>query len=206
MYEKCKFITIIDTFKSTHTLKLLFGSNLTNARIEDWRYIYQKICAKLGMKPGKIPHTYVDTYDYSLKGKYVVIVRGMVSDVWREKKDPGDEIYKHMVVRLQSKGYKLVFIGTDADYSRNINRMERWVENKVVVLNDIKKSLGLLYNADFIISNDTGMYHAAGALNKRIFVMWKDTLFKKNKSPGKNCIYSMKGNWKKDFEQWIKDK
>ena len=54
----------------------------------------------------------------------------------------------------------------------------------------------------YIISNDTGMYHVAGAFNKPIFVMWKDSPFEKNISPGEACFFSRKGKWLEDFKRW----
>ena len=81
--------------------------------------------------------------------------------------------------------------------------MKNWVTTPIIILNDIRKSLGALYHSDLIISNDTGMYHAAGALNKKIFVLWKDTNFNKNKSPGKKCIFSQNKAWWEDYRKMI---
>jgi len=209
MFHKCDFIKIVNQ-EEVKGLPCLFDSSLINQSIEDWKYIYQKII-EAGIKlDAEIPHTYVDCYEGSDKYKnmkYAVIVRGIKyshkSD-WVGVKDPGDEIYKYIMQDLEKRGFELVFIGADLDYERDFKRMGEWVKNVHVELNDMKKSLGVLNSSSVIIANDTGMYHAAGALNKEVFVMWKDTPFLKNKSSGANCMFSMKGNWKSDYDEWIK--
>ena len=70
-----------------------------------------------------------------------------------------------------------------------------------MIKDDIIGSLAALNDADFVISNDTGMYHAAGALDKRQFVMWKDTNKIKNSTPSKKAYIS--NDWIKDFKKWI---
>jgi len=208
MFYKCNFIKIISQ-EEVKGLPRLFDSSLINLSIEDWKYIYQKVVESGIQLDAAIPHTYVDRYDIPDKYKnmkYAVIVRGIKyspeSD-WIGMKDPGDEIYKYIMQDLVKRGFELVFIGTDLDYERDLKRMREWVKNVHIELNDMTKSLGVLEGSSVIIANDTGMYHAAGALNKEVFVMWKDTPFLKNKSPGVNCSFSMKGNWKTDYDKWI---
>jgi hypothetical protein len=59
-------------------------------------------------------------------------------------------------------------------------------------------------HAKYFISNDTGLMHVASALQKKCFILWKDTPFVKNKPPGPQCFFSMKNNWYNDFNKWIK--
>ena len=79
-------------------------------------------------------------------------------------------------------------------------------ENKVVILDSIKDTLAAINNSRFVISNDTGFYHAAGAMSKDSFIIWKDTSLVKNQAPHKNCFFSRKGNWEVDFNKWIENK
>ncbi|OGI07756.1 MAG: hypothetical protein A2Y40_09300 [Candidatus Margulisbacteria bacterium GWF2_35_9] len=207
MYENCPFIDILNE-KEASKKECLFSSALVNGWIPDWLFIYKKVLKRQKIKVdlNNIPHTYVDSYptlDAYQDKKYVVIIRGMVdyTPYWIKMKDPGDTIYKYIIEKLE-KEYQIVFIGGESDYNNNICRMETWCDG-YVQLNSIQKSLGLIAGASLVVSNDTGMYHASGALNKKIFVMWKKTLFKKNQSPGLNCFYSRLNRWQKDFDSWL---
>ena len=207
MYENCTFIRIIKSAEA-EKMECLFSSSLINGLIPDWKYIYKRITKKLGLynRSQLIPHTYVDAHK-PLKeyrdDKYVVVVRGMVepSNYWVKMKDPGDEIYKYIINKLKDN-YKVVFIGNDSDNAYSIKKMKSWYGGDSVI-NDIKKSLALINNASLVISNDTGMYHAAGALNKKSFVLWKKTKLKKNLSPASTITISKQRNWKKDFDTWL---
>jgi ADP-heptose:LPS heptosyltransferase len=202
MFINCEFIEPIKG-EEVSGKEVLFTSKLINQKIPDWEYAHNVITEQLGIKTDKIPHTYVDQCEVPkelIGSKYMVIVRGGVESKHLHKKDPGFEIYKYIMDKV-SKNYKIVLIGSSNDRER-INPIERYLDNKNVYLNNIRKSLGVLNGASFVVANDTGMYHAASALNKYVFVLWKKTNFKKNKSPGKNCYYSFEEHWEKDFDGW----
>ena len=80
--------------------------------------------------------------------------------------------------------------------------MELWCNKPIVILNDMRKTLGTLNNASFIITNDTGMHHASCALDIKTFVLWKDSWFAKNKGPGSSCTYSFEDEWSLEFNNW----
>ena len=208
MFKKCDFIEIINR-KDIGDKKIILSSNMVNQLVPDWEYLHNTICEKLNINIKIIPHTYVDTHlkpPEITEKKYCVIVRGVAAGgvpFWLPKKDPGDEIYKKIIDDLKNK-YQIVFIGSSSDNNLFIKRMNKWVDNPIIILNDTKKSLGSLQHSELIISNDTGMYHASGALNKKILVLWKDTNINKNKSPGINCLFSHKNNWWKNYQEWIK--
>jgi len=205
MYENCKYINIVNLDKVTDKY-LLFDSSLINKEIEDWRFVHSSIASRLNISTNSIPHTYVDKVDYNpCSEKYCVIMRGggPLSDQWLELKDPGDSIYKSIINTI-GQSYKIVFVGADVDYERFINKMETWCDNPIVILNDIRKTLGALNNASFVITNDTGMYHASCALKTKTFVLWKDTWFIKNKGPGSTCAYAFEDKWSLEFNNWYK--
>ena len=89
-------------------------------------------------------------------------------------------------------------------YQSFINKMEVWCNKPIVILNDMRKTLGALNNASFIIANDTGMYHASGALDIKTLVLWKDTFFVKSKCPGLSCTYAFEDKWSLEFNNWYK--
>jgi ADP-heptose:LPS heptosyltransferase len=63
--------------------------------------------------------------------------------------------------------------------------------------------LSLIQNAKLIISNDTGLAHAAGAMNKNILILWKDTPFIKNQNPGLNTKYCYKKDWSDCIKEFL---
>ena len=183
----------------------LFNSSLRNMEMPDWQYIHKTICNKLNIpSPKVIPHTYVDKVDTiktPIDKPFVCIANGCAGAYWKEKKDPGEDIYLHICKKIYESGRSIVFIGSDKE-KHKLESMRNKLGYGTIVLNDIRESLGLLHKCDFLVANDTGMYHAASALNTRTFVLWKDTPFIKNKSPSINITYSQKDSWKKDFEMY----
>lgn len=204
MFEGWETIEVLDKCPS---YKPLISSDKINQSIPDWEYLFNFVTSKLNLPIFESPHTYVHApdEDWFLKPS-CVIIRGMVNDSWAERKDPGDDIYKHIIARIPDDIIP-IFIGTSADFERTHDRMISWIGIKrpyVIVKDDMKQALNRIKHADFVISNDTGMYHAAAALNKKQFVMWKNTNFIKNQAPGDNNLFSQKDNWKEDFDKWIK--
>lgn len=95
-------------------------------------------------------------------------------------KTPDKSYYEHYM-----KG-ECIFTGSVVDFKR-----VDWFKGMEVQLDDIRKSLALIRDAELIISNDTGLAHAAGAMNKNIIILWKDTMIPKNGNPGKNTLIKL---------------
>jgi ADP-heptose:LPS heptosyltransferase len=212
MYDLFKDWDVIEATTKTPSGKTkLFGSNLINQKIPDWQFIHNTITKQqniYGQYP--VPHTYVPCFDITEKefpkDSYVVLIRGCFKgSIWASKKNPGDDIYNYIMKNIPEK-YKIVLVGNGHDFKRDLNRMSRWDPRTVVVKDDIRKAVSLICGAKFVVSNDTGLYHVAGAINKDIFVIWKQTPKEKNRSPGVNCFFSKEGNWKNDFNEWVKTK
>ena len=202
MFLDCPFIEIINR-KQAKQRDVLFSSAMVNEEMEDWKYIHQLVTGHLDIQVDTIPHTYVDMCKKpsEIEQKYCVIIRGGVNNSWFSDKEPGNEIYKYIIEKV-SPERNVVFIGGSSDYERFICEMKGWIPRSIVILDNIRGSLGAMAYADFVVTNDTGMYHAAGALNKDIFVLWKHTNFIKNRSPGENCRFSFIGDWESDFNEW----
>jgi hypothetical protein len=164
------------------------------------RRVIRKI--KLG-KNKEIPMPYVPSRKSQIEGDYVAIVRGCIDcdkPKWSDAKEVGDEIFEYIFSKLN---LPVVFVGNTTDYNRSYHRMEKMHEHTICVLDDINKAVSVINGCKYMISNDTGLHHVASALNKKLFVLWKDTPFDKNSAPGENCFFSKKGNWQTDFDNWI---
>ena len=195
----------------TDRLTMLLSSATGGLDKPEWLHKWQLVENFLNIDLGSHLGTYVDAYPLPstlVDNNYCVIVRGCagpVNSLSLPSKDPGDKIYKSILHCLNNK-IKIVFVGSTVDNERFIKRMDSWVGDTVTVLNSIEDTLAIINNAKFIITNDTGFYHAAGALQKDSFVLWKDTPLIKNQAPSSTCFFSRKGKWEDDFKEWIKNK
>lgn len=200
MFLDCEFIDIITHSKGK---KQLFHSGLVNWNIPDHIYIQQKISSQLKIKSSKKYHTYVDTVQLREKchsKPYVVFARGCAGKYWEKAKEPGDDIYIHIAKKVLDQGLDVIFIGSDLERDKLLRIHNALDQKSHMVLNNIRHSLALLNECKYLVANDTGMYHAAGALNVPTFVLWKDTPFEKNKCPGTKTVYSQKNDWEKDYD------
>ena len=195
----------------TERLTMLLSSATGGLDKPEWLHKWELVENFLNIDLGSHLSPYVDKYPLLpnfIDNNYCVVVRGCagpVNSLSLPSKDPGDEIYQSILHYLNNK-IKIVFVGSTVDNERFIKRMNSWVDNGVTVLNSIEDTLAVINNAKFVITNDTGFYHAAGALQKDSFVIWKDTPLIKNQSPSSKCFFSKKGMWKENFKEWIKNK
>jgi ADP-heptose:LPS heptosyltransferase len=133
-------------------------------------------------------------------GDSVLIMNGSgsMNSKYVELKNPGVEIYEKMIIQLMSMGKRIVFTGNSDDLER-MKPIRNLFECDFI--DDIRFSLVLVRESKFIITNDTGLAHAAGCFDKPQLVLWKDTKFTKNMNSGKNTVYAQKNEWLKVFEQ-----
>ncbi len=205
MYLKSPYIEIIEK-DQIGDRKQLFSSLLHNQSIPDFQYIFNTIDKLEDFDNKEVPHTFVDNVPcpYDKDAEYVVVARGCLSTRPDKilAKDPGDEIYK-LILEEIGKTSPIVFIGGEKE-REVIDRMASWDIYPVIEVGDIRRSIGIINGSQFAVMNDTGAAGIAGALNKEIFIIWKDTNFNKNRNPGKNNFYSFQPNWFKDFMEWYK--
>ena len=206
MYRDWDAIEIITQAEATNRrLRRLFSTSLTNTVIEDYKFIHNTVCGMKGIKTDEVPWTYAPKLTQSGQSEYVVIIRGCLpGGSWADHKFIPDEYYKHC---LDNIDMTIKFIGSTNDYNEYLSDLIEYAKksNKVeVILDDTDQILREINGAKYIVSNDTGWYHIAGALDKPIFCMWKDTPYTKNLVPGDNCTYSRKGDWMNDFDTYIK--
>jgi len=208
--KKC-IVNRVEGGIKTEKLTMLLSSATGGLDKPEWLHKWLLVEDFLNIELGPHLNTYVDSYSLPsvLKDEnYCVVMRGCagpVNSLSLPSKDPGDEIYNFILNHLNNK-IKIVFVGNTVDNERFIKRMSGWVKDKVIILNSIEDTLGAIANSRFVITNDTGFYHASGALEKKSFVIWKDTPLVKNQAPSTNCFFSRKGNWQGNFKEWIKNK
>jgi len=161
--------------------------------LPDYLYIYHRISREFPLP--EMDHTYIDRglEVENPEKDYVLIMNGTGSQDpnYIFSKDPGIDVMTELIEKLQAQGHKLVFTGSKEDYER----AKPWLNNVPAYYNNIRLSLRLISDANFVIANDTGLAHAAGAMNKRLYVLWKNTKFTKNMNPGIFTRYIFKDEW-----------
>lgn len=188
----CDFINIVDKKGES-----VIGNNITNTEIPDYQHAFKEIT---GESWSEEYHTYVDSpkeFDFS-EEDYIVVLNGLAGSYWKGKKEVDK---KHHLLISDVSDASIYFTGSETDVSEN-TPWATTVFDKCFTGN-IRQSLALIRDAKKVIANDTGLSHAAGAMNKQMLILWKDTPFEKNQNPGVNTRYSKKGEWSNDIKQFL---
>tara|TARA_R110000822_G_scaffold290127_1_gene412179 strand:+ start:48 stop:764 length:717 start_codon:yes stop_codon:yes gene_type:complete len=191
----CPFINHIDSAEGKN---IAIDSSMVNLAMPDYQYSFKKVH---NIPWTKEYHTYIDPpqeYDYSDQD-YLLVLNGLAGIGWKGKK----EIPKHThdTIKQYSK-LPIWFTGSQTDLDINSPWMEGIADR--IELNNIRKALAIVRDAKLIIANDTGLAHAAGALNKNILILWKDTPFIKNQNPGEHTKYALKNEWEEKIINYLK--
>jgi hypothetical protein len=170
--------------------ELLFNSK---NNCPDYLHVYKEITKAMSLE-GELPHTYVDIAKEIPKheGNYTLFIRGSGSEdpYYCSLKMPDNSYYQEY-----ERG-KCIFTGSQGDYDR-LGNLFHWQKgdkrgtDMEMHIGDIRKSLALVRDAKLIVANDTGLAHAAGAMNKNIVILWKNTSLPRCSNPGKNTIIRM---------------
>jgi len=190
----CPWINITDTPPTTPNLT----SGITNSILPDYQYVFKYIHKTLWDNKY---HTYVDSpseYDFSSE-EYLVIINGCAPGHWKGKKETPK--FVHQFIK-ENSNLPIYYIGSTPDLEDNSPWMKDLADK--IELDNIRKCLALLRDSTKIVSNDTGLAHAAGALNKDILILWKDTPFMKNQNPGKNTQYAQEHEWREKLISYLK--
>ena len=178
----CEFIEILETKPAYEPI---FTSGLVNFSNDcpDYVHAYKMVCNRYPL--GELTHTYVDRCEeIRIKERdYTLFIRGSGSEnlLYISRNTPSNHYYEEYMHDF------CIFTGSDNDLERSgelFKDMPRYIGN-------IRKSLALIREADLIIANDTGLAHAAGAMNKKMIVLWKNNSLPKSANPGLHTIFRM---------------
>lgn len=131
-----------------------------------------------------------------------VLIAGSGSDVrnYLEAKMPGIENYAYIAMKLRSLGYSIVTVGSYQDINRNPALFHL---SDQVVLGDINRAITEVATASLVVSNDTGLAHAAGCFDTPLYMLWKYTARPRCENSGLNTQYASEETWLKDFESFL---
>ncbi len=139
----------------------------------------------VGGDVSKMPSTYVDS-DISLNldkqpgKKYVAIFHGCHGNHLVEKKNLSKAVLQHMVSAVLERQAIPVLLGDKRDLKRYWRPIDKSGSIDYLTKLKLKDSVSIMSQCDVFLSNDTGLYHVAGALGMKGLVMWTKTSFTKN--------------------------
>ena len=192
LYKKCPFIKIIQDepsnkpFATTST-----GKKYRTLRETDSESLFRVVVGDVSL----MEQTYVD-YEITKKiekdknKKYVAIFHGCLGEIYRYQKDIGSKTRQYMINAVLAKGWVPVILGSQRDAKIY------WAKNKTKhCLNflgklSLKDSVSILGQCDLFMSNDTGLYHIAGALDMTGLVLWKQTDVVRSRSTCSNISHA----------------
>jgi hypothetical protein len=196
-YLDCSFIEIIDEIPLNH--KRLFGSEMICRKNDktDYEFVFENVLEMLNIEHNyTMPSPYVDKPTlYSKEAKYGVFINGSGSeaDEYLDRK-----LIPNYFQSIIMENSKIPVIGTGS-----INDKERNIFSGPY--GDIRKSLALINGAQWVISNVTGFYHVAGAMQKKQLVLRKNCLFPRCQNINFNSITSHKENWERSILEFLEN-
>lgn len=176
----CPFITILD--KPLNQEPLIHSGMVCKSNLmPDYVYVWNKVFGNTNVEE----HSYVDApNDVEIKEKYVVLINGTGNEketYTRLKRIP-IEYYLEELKKDKYKGLRVVGVGSDNDLKR-LEGIE--LDYKFTGL---RGCLSVIKGADYVVSNDCGLAHCAGAMDKNQVIFWKDTMLPKNQNQSTKTV------------------
>lgn len=168
--------------------KLLYSTeDLSPNNIKDSHYIQNKV---LGYVTEYKP--FIDIYT-NFTGNYGVFINGSGNEnpsyLNRKLVDP---LFQKIIQK--NSNIPVIGLGSMEDRKRNIFPG---------IYGDIHLALDVINGAKWVITNATGFFHVAGALNKVQLALWKDCQRPRNENLNELCTYSSKDNWENDILEFL---
>lgn len=170
----------------------LFGSDLICRKnsMTDYNFIEETV---LGHVSGCAP--FIDMPELKIKSTtpYGVFINGSGSEVqsYLDRKLIPEEVQQ--TIKHCAK-IPVVGVGSLNDRERNIFDGS---------YGDIREALALINGAQWVISNVTGFYHAAGAMQKRQLVLWKDCLWPRCSNINPYAERATPENWNTEIIKFL---
>jgi ADP-heptose:LPS heptosyltransferase len=193
LYRICPFITVLNERPAEEP----FATTVAPVRLPG-ESDYEAWCRILVGYTGPCPMPYADRiipirqgpqFVTSMGQKMVAVMHGGLQGYWQDKKTLGPDVLNFILTAIRSRnGYPLL-LGSEKDREVYWKKVSK--EGCMNYLGQISflETVSLFDFCQCFISNDTGLYHVAGALGKRGLVLWKQTPFEKNKSPSPLISY-----------------
>lgn len=178
--------------------------------------LFRIFCTDKGYK-GSMPSTYIDNkithkLDKETDKKYIAVFHGCLnvgSNAFYQK-DLKEPTRIKMLEIVLASGCCPVLLGSPQDLNVFWKPVLKKVKSPVIKnylgeLN-LRDSVSVLKQCDAFISNDTGLYHCAGALGVKGLVLWRKTDFHRNLSTFNGIKYGASQKGKVDhYVKYMQD-
>ena len=219
LYLDCDFINILRKRPSTRPFESSIFSSYNHGNYRPKRRSKtesMQSCFFRFMTKGKgyisdMPHTYVDSPNSKVLNrdedkKYIALFHGCLGKLFIPKKSIPALSLDFMVQEVIRRGFVPVVLGSSSDakrFWRKVDLGNSEIINYVGQLS-IRDSVSVLSQCDAFVSNDTGLFHVAGALRKEGLILWNNTDHFKN-APSYTGITQFfgKGKSHKDYNNAI---
>lgn len=181
-FQDCPFIERIYELPGCGPLLTSGCINPSNEK-PDYQYVFEFVTGKPWTPDW---HTYVD--QPTPEPCEVLLINGSGNNAMHyvQKKDPGEGVYEDAADAARRHGLRVVACGSFGDLAR-APYMARIADD--ACWGNMRRTLALIAGARCVIANDTGLAHAAGAMNKPLLMLWKDTPRERCKNAGQNTRY-----------------
>ena len=166
---------------------------------------------------GEIPGTYVDRpdpfeCDFERRNDrpHIAVFHGCLGEGLRKRKDIGAATRQSILDGISKRGMVPVLLGSQADIDNfwRHNGLKHCIHLAGKL--SLRDSVSVLARCDAFISNDTGLYHVAGALGIPGMVLWRTTDPVKNRSTSDTIRHIIgKGNpqalHKENIESYLEE-
>lgn len=125
---------------------------------------------------------------------YLVLLNGGngANEKFIEAKKMTREMLESVFFIAQEFNVPVVFLGNNYDYDTSKKIMPDFDDYCHVVLNDIRMALNYIDESSGVIANDTGLYHAACAMEKKVIVSGRVPI--RGNQKHSRCIHTMNPN------------
>lgn len=203
-YLDAEFLDFENAYSSDPSDYLQFHEWHPKSLEDDYIYLFREMTGKEFQF--QFP-TYIDRPNISRiqEKPYLVLLNGGA------KSGIGYEFPKKMTRKMLEStlfladefNYDVIFLGNDYDLETTQNEMTYFTDYCQVILNDIRFSLSIIDHSALVIANDTGLYHAASAMEKDVIVSTRVPT-RPNGIPSR-CINTMNPHTTyADEDQWEK--
>lgn len=157
----------------------------------DWQYCWRMVFGNDNVT--QTPYIDIPEIENPIKGEYGVFINGSGSERqgYLDMKLVDDDT-QELIQDLST--IPVYGVGGLNDMERN--RFDGYY-------GDIRLALRIIADAEWVITNVTGLYHAAGAMNKKQLVLWKDCLTPKNINMNNNCVTAHKDEWVEKIKEFL---
>ncbi len=187
LYEDCDFINILSKMPKTPPFATTGSNHMLDAAMPNTEGWMKKFVGKFPVTKTYISKELTKKLEKESNKTYIAIIHGCLGEYWKKSKSLSTQLLQYIVNSVHQQECVPVILGNESDLNTFWSKISipDGCLNYLALLS-IKDTSSILAQCDGFISNDSGLYHVAGALDIPGLVLWKTTNHIQNKSPATN--------------------